>query len=204
MFVGRRTRSHKDLDVSMNQKQRAETIKFMLDCGWRVFEPDDGALFEILCPDADRRRKANIWCIKENNNDYILTGLGENRFHVTQMSTEQKKLDYIEFLFNAHENGCFLYGRNHDIRLPLSHAFRYFDGIPYLAPELVLLYKSSFVRALAKGGTEGNPAFIKEYRDDFAACLPYLNPEQKLWLKEALEQEYHGKHEWLPALSPAY
>ena len=59
------------------------------------------------------------------------------------------------------------------------------NGVPFLRPEIVLLYKSS-VRS-PKNDT------------DFAAVLPRLSREARLWLRAALER-HDRRHPWLEAL----
>lgn len=62
------------------------------------------------------------------------------------------------------------------------------DGIPYLAPEIVLLFK-------AKSPKEKDEA-------DFALTLPTLTPERIEWLLEALGI-VHSKHRWTARLDAA-
>jgi hypothetical protein len=60
------------------------------------------------------------------------------------------------------------------------------DGIPYLVPEIQLLYK-------AKGLRPKDEA-------DFRQTLPALSLEQRDWLREALLQA-HPQHPWLGRLT---
>ncbi len=59
------------------------------------------------------------------------------------------------------------------------------DGVPYLAPEIVLLFKA------------------KKNRDkddrDFEQVGDQLPPERKAWLRDALSQ-YDPRHKWLSRL----
>jgi aminoglycoside-2''-adenylyltransferase len=59
------------------------------------------------------------------------------------------------------------------------------DGIPYLRPEGVLLYKAKASRP--KDDT------------DFAACVPLMDGHARGWLKEALQRAHPG-HRWLSVL----
>ena len=62
---------------------------------------------------------------------------------------------------------------------PLADITRYRQGIPFLAPEVVLLIKA-------------RPGLDKPGRDndqrDFEAALPVLSAEQRSWLKDAIER----------------
>jgi hypothetical protein len=135
-----------------------------------------------------------------DNANYELSSLGSNRFNVNQLNTEQKKLDYIELLFNTRDNGFFVYRRNSNIQRSLAQTIMMHGSIPYLAPEIVLLYKSSFIQKNTQGAIEQNQTSIKDYRHDFSICLPFMKDDQKQWLKKALQTEYINGHEWLRSL----
>jgi hypothetical protein len=60
------------------------------------------------------------------------------------------------------------------------------DGIPFLRPEGVLLFKAKAVRA--------------KDEEDFQAALPWLEDEAREWLRAALERT-HPDHVWRPALT---
>ena len=62
---------------------------------------------------------------------------------------------------------------------PLADITRYWQGIPFLAPEAVLLIK-------ARPGTD-RPGTDDDQRD-FEAALPTLSGEQRSWLKDAIER----------------
>jgi hypothetical protein len=79
-------------------------------------------------------------------------------------------------------------------------AFVHCMGVPCMAPEIVLLYKSNYVKYLTGGAVEITHPFIKDYRHDFAVCQPFLGGGQRQWLKIALETEYRAGHEWLEQL----
>ena len=58
------------------------------------------------------------------------------------------------------------------------------DGIPYLKPEICLLFKAKAVR--------------DKDRVDFEAALTWMSPAQRTWLHTALER-VHPDHEWISA-----
>ncbi len=62
---------------------------------------------------------------------------------------------------------------------PLAGITRYWQGIQFLAPEVVLLIK-------ARPGTD-RPGTDNDQRD-FETALPLLNAEQRSWLKDAIER----------------
>jgi hypothetical protein len=59
------------------------------------------------------------------------------------------------------------------------------DGIPYLRPAAVLLFKAKYLR----------PKDIF----DFDKALPKLTPRDRAWLCDAL-QRHHPNHEWIARL----
>jgi hypothetical protein len=79
-----------------------------------------------------------------------------------------------------------IFRRNPEIRMPLARmGFYPLWGVPYLAPEIVLLFKAKHL----------------EPRDriDFKNALPHLSPHARRWLREAIEKTHPG-HEWLNSL----
>jgi hypothetical protein len=96
----------------------------------------------------------------------------------------QTKLNFIEFLFNDSEDGNILYSRNNEISLPLEKALLYINDISYLAPELVLLYKSSDVER------EG-------YQKDFDSTFFEMSDVQRAWFINALKLMFPTGHKWL-------
>lgn len=65
------------------------------------------------------------------------------------------------------------------ISRPLADVTRNRDGIPFLAPEVVLLFKSRSRSA-------------KDQRD-LETALPVLNAEQRSWLQDTLEHLPRGR-----------
>jgi Aminoglycoside-2''-adenylyltransferase len=68
---------------------------------------------------------------------------------------------------------------SHVFTRPLAGITRYWQGIPFLAPEVVLLIKAR--PGLDKPGTDND-------QRDFEAALPVLSAEQRSWLKDAIER----------------
>jgi hypothetical protein len=81
----------------------------------------------------------------------------------------------LEFLLNESDDVAsdWVYRRDARIRRALSRAFIRPRGTPCLAPEIVLLYKSKAPRP--------------QDEQDFAAVLPHLDRDQRLWLQRAMK-----------------
>jgi hypothetical protein len=95
--------------------------------------------------------------------------------------------DYLMDVFREpHDGNTWICRRDETIRLPYSDIIRHTsDGIPYLAPELVLLFKAK--RALPKD------------QQDFAATVPHMTEAQRTALSELLAHAHPG-HRWLAEL----
>jgi hypothetical protein len=77
--------------------------------------------------------------------------------------------------------------RDESIRLPYDRVIeRTADGLPYLRPEIVLLFKAKHTRP--------------KDDEDFAVVLPRLSAERRAWLADALRLVHPG-HRWLGQLS---
>jgi len=83
-------------------------------------------------------------------------------------------------------NGDWIFRRNPNVRMPISKmGFHPLWGLPYLAPEIVLLFKEKHL----------------EPRDrvDFDHAIPALSADARQWLRDAIEKTHPG-HEWLKVL----
>ncbi|HSN25400.1 MAG TPA: hypothetical protein VLT45_03920 [Kofleriaceae bacterium] len=90
----------------------------------------------------------------------------------------------LEVLLNERDGDDWVYRRDARIRRPLARAFLETAwGIPVLAPEIVLLYKSKRPRAVDEA--------------DFAASAGGLAADARAWLAAALGRE----HPWHAALA---
>ena len=79
-----------------------------------------------------------------------------------------------------------IFRRNRDVSMPLSRmGFHPLWGLPYLAPEIVLLFKAQHLEA--------------RDRADFDHALPVLSAEARRWLRDAIEKTHPG-HEWLKVI----
>lgn len=195
IFVGHQTRNHKDLDIAVFWDQRTQLLEYLLNSGcWRIFEPENGLLREITCLENDFMRNDNLWCISRDSTAYRIELMHDNFYDITTTRKHQDSLDFIEFLFNKRIGNEFLYKRDNTIRHTdpiLSDPF----GYPYLSPEIVLLYKSVFVRYL-NSTLPSDVDMVNDYRHDFDAAFPLLDALQKDWLKVTLATVYPEGHEW--------
>ena len=84
------------------------------------------------------------------------------------------------------EGDSWVIRRDPRIRLPVARTYaRSEEGIPYLRPEIVLLFKAG--------------ASAEKDEADLEVTLPLLGPSQRRWLREVLALAHPG-HAWLDVL----
>ena len=173
MFLGYESRVHGDIDICAFWEDRDKIIEYMLSQGYKVYEMLGGGRAHPITGTAGLvRLKKNIFCCLEDCRLVKTYPIEEDGncwmefFHVGQT-----KLDYIEFLFN-------------DKTPDLEKAICLADGIPYLSPEMILLYKSTDT------DREG-------YQQDFEFAYKSMSDEQKQWLQSALKREFPDGHKWI-------
>jgi len=93
---------------------------------------------------------------------------------------------HLDVFRDQHDGDVWICRRDQTIRRPSTEVVESTkDGIPYMVPEIVLLFKAKHDRAKDNA--------------DFAAVLPSLDQRQRHWLRDAL-QRVHPGHHWLVAL----
>lgn len=106
-----------------------------------------------------------------------------HEIHAQKADRDPSKL---EILLNESSGDEWRFRRNLKITRPLSMIGLFSkDGIPFLSPEIVLLYK-------AKDPTENDEA-------DLNNALEVLRGKRRHWLKQAIQACYPG-HPWIDIL----
>ena len=166
LFLGRTTRRHEDIDVLILRRDQLLAQRHLP--GWLLFRtqaPDPPHLAPwpqgvFLEPPVN-----SVWVRSEDH--------GPWRFEIMLMETE------------GHE---WVYRRLRSIRGPIADlGLETEDGIPYLRPEIQLLYKSGTGR--------------EKDSDDLARVLPRLRQQRASWLLRSLRSQYPQGHDWLDAVS---
>ena len=172
LFLGRTTRVHGDLDLSVPERDRARIERFMLEKGWRVYEFRGQGLLRPLRADVRSEPGRNLMCLKEGCELVSFwpcdtPGLVLHEWHSDGLRT----LNYMEFLFRRQEP---FFGRSAD------KAVLRVEGVPCLAPEIVLRWKAD------QPDRDVN-------RADFAAVFPRLDEEARAWLTSVLPDGHPWK-----------
>ena len=106
--------------------------------------------------------------------------------HQTWVRDRTTGIYHLDVFRDPHDGDMWICRRDETIRRPYAQVIRTTsDGIPYMAPEIVLLFK-------AKHDYPKDNA-------DFASVAPMLDSGQRRWLADALERLHPGHH-WVAEL----
>ncbi|MCM2387538.1 nucleotidyltransferase domain-containing protein [Streptomyces albipurpureus] len=160
LFRGRQTRAHGDIEIAIPAAGFPE-----------VRNRFPGYVF-------DAAGSGRIW---ENARPEVLAAVHQT--WLRDPATDNYLLDVFR---EPHDGDTWICRRDEKVRLPYSDIIhRTRDGIPYLAPELVLLFKAKHAR--------------RKDQADFDATVPYMSPAQRVTLAELLARVHPG-HPWLSDL----
>jgi hypothetical protein len=165
LFLGQVQRVHHDVDVIVPRRSQLDLQRHLTDRGWKLITP-----FE---------RRLGPWP------PHMRLELPRHQVHAYRDG------QFIDLLLTDMED-VWRYRREPSIlrtkeRMSLTGQ----NGIPYLAPELVLLFKSK------------NTSDHERPKDhsDFERAYPHLEPERRAWLYWAL-MATDPDHAWIRQLVP--
>lgn len=160
LFLDRLTREHHDIEIG-------------------IFRRDQQSLGSYL-GDWTQKKIVNFQAEPWNRPEVLPLPIHELHFY-------SKSHCRLEILLQESEGNSWRYRREGRITLPMAEAIQWnSSGIPFLAPQIVLLYKACDTRP--------------KDAQDFAQTLPFLNGNQREWLARALETA-HPQHSWITELS---
>jgi hypothetical protein len=160
LFRGTQTREHGDIEIAVPAASFPE-----------VRDRFPGYIF-------DGAGSGRIW---ENATPEALSAV-----HQTWLRDPATGNYLLDVFREPHDGDTWICRHDETIRLPYSDIIhRTRDGIPYLAPELVLLFKAKHARPKDQG--------------DFAATVPLMTPAQRETLAELITRAHPG-HAWLADL----
>lgn len=160
LFLGTQTRPHGDIEIAVPAAAFPEVRgRFP---GYAFDAVGSGRIWADAAPDV-LAATHQTWLRDRTTGNYLLDVFRE-----------------------PHDGETWICRRDETIRLPYSQIIHHTPGgIPYLAPELVLLFKAK--RALAKD------------QADFDAAIPRMTAAQRQALAELLSRVHPG-HRWLASL----
>lgn len=163
LHAGHPTRRHDDVEVTTLRADLGR-LRAAFDAQWRFVEPHPAGL-----EDGGTLRP---W----DGEPLVLP------VHQVCVDLEDGRVDVV-LSESRGERWC--YRRHPAVTIPLAEAVRHRDGIPYLAPAIVLLFKSKHRRP--------------KDEHDRALLLPMLEEEERSWLRAAL-QTADPQNPWLTDL----
>jgi hypothetical protein len=164
LWLGGQTREHEDLEIAVPAAFFAEIQARLEGLGLKLFGIDDGQVIALAPGEAPARRTHQTW--------------------VMEPAVKGWRMDVFREPGDAQ---TWIYRRTGDLCAPHAWASgRTAAGIPYVAPQIVLLFK-------AKAKRDKDEA-------DFSVAAPRLPPEAREWLAAALRATQPG-HPWTDRLS---
>ena len=163
LHLARVSRPHADVDVAVYRRDQAAVRTFLAAGGWEVRQVVGGRLLP--------------WA------DHEWLALPVHELHATHRDGRR-----LELLLNEGDDTVWRFRKAPAVTRPRSLVERRTaDGVPYLAPEVPLLYK-----ALTAHRRPQDEA-------DLHAALPALAPDARAWLADAL-RALVPQHPWLLVL----
>ena len=162
LFLGRDTRRHDDLDVAL--LRRDQQVLFRHLGGWDLRYATPHHTLELWDGEHLEPPIHGIWARRSSGATAPWT---------------------CEFLLNEHTDLDWIFRRNEGVTRSLDEVGAERDGVPFLRPEIVLLYKA------------GEPSPKDEA--DFVTVGPHLTRTATRWLREALEV-VDPRHPWVRQL----
>ena len=160
LFAGAQTRPHGDLDIGILRRDIRTVLE--LFSPWEVYEAQNGVLTRLSIEGVPHGVNS-LWC----------RPLGATMWT-------------LELLLDESAADVWVFRRQPLIQRPLGSVIRHTsEGLPYLAPEIQLLYKARDLR--------------ERDQADFECIAPRLDADARLWLRDTLAQTSPG-HVWIQAL----
>ena len=161
LHVGHQSREHGDVDVLVLRRD-LDALHHQLP-GWELWVAwPPGTLIPWRKGESIPEKAHDIWC----------RPTGTERWQFQLMVME-------------HDSERWIYRRNRSIGGPLDSLRTVVDGIPVIAPEVQLLFKSNRIRPKDEA--------------DFQSILPILTSRQRLWLRSVLAAQ-SATHPWLAVM----
>jgi len=165
LFLGRETRAHADVEVGVLRRDQCALYARLED--FEVHAARSGSLTE-LTPDQRRRGLPpgdhGFWCRPRGGEAWVL-----------------------QLLLDEADGEDWVFRRDTGVRRPAREIVaRSPQGVPFLVPEVQLLYKAKARRPKDEA--------------DFANVRPALSDERRDWLRAALARVHPG-HDWIEGLA---
>ena len=166
LFLARATRPHADLEISILAADHAALSRQL--AGWDLRAVAPGARLIPWNGEPLSRPFHQIWARRSSRRAET----------VAEFSSDPTMLD---FLIEDHAAERWRFRRDHRVSRDVMELGSSGDGLPYMRPEIALLYKAKQAR--------------HKDREDFRRVAPLLNDAARAWLREAIDM-VHVRHPW--------
>ncbi|MEK5108358.1 hypothetical protein MHI57_16875 [Cytobacillus sp. FSL K6-0129] len=159
LHIGQKTREHKDIEIAVFRHDQAHVKNHLKQ--WRLQKVVNG---ELVIWEGENLQRP----IHEIHCQNVINGTS------------------LEVLLNEIQHNDWIFRRDERIRYSFEKMKSvHIEDIPYLSPEVVLLYKAKDTRA--------------KDQEDFLRVVDFLSSEEKKWLQTAM-QLHMPYHKWLELL----
>jgi hypothetical protein len=156
VFVGHRTREHDDLEIAVPAASWPQVRDRLRDLDFVV--AGDGQLWPLT--------------------------QGTLADHFQTWGRDAAGAFRVDVFRDPHEGDTWICRRDPSIRRPYAEVIRHDRfGVPYMAPEIVLLFKAKHARD-------------KDWAD-LRHCLPGMTSDERTWLADAITAVYPQPHPWV-------
>lgn len=163
LFLGRQTRSHEDTDVLIRRDDQMEVQAYLSD--WDLHKTQQPGLRPWAPGEFLDRPVDDIWCRRTPDSPWSL-----------------------QLMLLDTDGDLWVFKRDPEIRGPLASLGRRTEaGVPYLSPEIQLLYKA-------------RPQPLEKDQSDFELAMPCLSRSTRTWLLRCLEKRFPNGHAWITRL----
>ena len=167
LFLGRMRRQHKDLDFTIFRRDQLALQQHLAAFDLRKIVGPDGAEYPAPWEPGEWLELPVFQIFIETGSDGYAT---------------------LEVLFSETEGDEWFWRKNPQVRRPLARFGKLSPlGVPYLAPETILLHKSRHML---------DPHPPPNDQLDFEETVDLLDPEARAWLRDTLATHFPG-HPWL-------
>ena len=164
LFLGEITREHEDVDIAILRRDEKDFRLYL--SSWELWPGMGANKLEdkpLLISEPLPINSEVLWCRPSVSSPWA-----------------------FEMLTNPMHNENWLFKRDESIVLPIVEMGMTSQvGIPFLKPEIVLLFKAKSLR--------------NKDQQDFNNCREKLNDISRRWLKTSLEK-VHPRHQWIKEL----
>jgi hypothetical protein len=164
LFLGSKTRDHLDIDIQILRKDQIILQKFLE--GWYLYKTNQPGLKPWKKNEFLQLGVNSIWCRKTPEAPWNM-----------------------QILFLESEGDEWFYRRKPSVQGFISEiGMKTKSGIPYLSPEIQLLFKA-----------QKNPK--QKDKQDFLNVLPFLDKKKLMWLKKSVFVHFGKNSYWIEEIN---